>query len=232
MAIRSTGSVREFTDEPVDDATVASILDDARFAPSGGNRQPWRVAVVQDVAIRRQLAGLMQPIWDEYVIATRSGQVPFNAVDYRAVDRPVHIPNPLLDRIESIPVVLAVAADLRRIVAADLGLGRATVVPGASIYPFCWNVLLAARARGLGGVLTTFLSRAEHEAAPRLHLPDGYALAATIFLGHPVHQPTRLRRNEVSSFASVDVFDGAPLVADVAVRVDAGVDVEVDPDAV
>ena len=108
-------------------------------------------------------------------------------------------------------MVLAVAADLRRIVAADAELDRATVVPGASIYPFCWNVLLAARARGLGGVLTTFLSRAEPQAAPLLRLPDGYALAATIFLGHPVHQPTRLRRNEVATFASVDTFDGPPL---------------------
>ena len=221
-AIRTTGSVRDFTDEPVDDATVATVLDDARFAPSGGNRQPWRVAVVRDPAIRRGLADLMQPVWDEYVIATRAGQVPFNAIDYRAVDRPVHVPNPLLDRIESIPVVLAVAADLRRIVAADLDLGRATVVPGASIYPFCWNVLLAARARGLGGVLTTFLSRQEPAAAPLLHLPDGHALAATVFLGHPVHQPTRLRRNEVASFASVDVFDGPPLVDGIDVD-DAGV---------
>lgn len=207
-AIRTTGSVREFTDEPVSDATVAEILDDARFAPSGGNRQPWRVAVVEDAGVRRRLAALMQPVWDEYVIATRAGQVPFNAVDYRSVDQPVHVPNPLLDRIESIPVVLAVAADLRRIVAADTGLGRVTVVPGASIYPFCWNVLLAARARGLGGVMTTFLSRAEAEAGPLLHLPDGYALAATLFLGHAVHQPTRLRRNEVGTFASVDRFDG------------------------
>jgi nitroreductase len=207
-AIRTTGSVREFTDEPVDDTTLADILDDARFAPSGGNRQPWRVAVVCDPTVRRRLAELMQPVWDEYVLATRSGQVPFNAVDYRSVDVPVHVPNPLLDRIESIPVVLAVAADLRRIVAADHGLDRTTVVPGASIYPFCWNLLLAARSRGLGGVLTTFLSRAEPEAGPLLRLPEGHALAATIFLGHPVHQPTRLRRSDVASFASVDSFEG------------------------
>lgn len=207
-AIRTTGSVREFRDEPVDDDVVAAVLDDARFAPSGGNRQPWRVAVVKDRVLRRELAGLMQPIWDEYVVATRAGQVPFNAIDYRRVDGAPHIPNPLLDRIDTVPVVLAVAADLRRIVAADAELGRATVVPGASIYPFCWSVLLAARSRGLGGVLTTFLSRAEHAAGPALGLPDGHALAATIFLGHPVRQPTRLRRNEVPTFASVDRFDG------------------------
>jgi nitroreductase len=210
-AIRTTGAVRQFTTDPVDDATVAAILDDARFAPSGGNRQPWRVAVVQDGKVRREIAGLMQPVWDEYVAATREGQVPFNAVDYApAADAP-YAPNLLLDHIESIPVVLAIAADLGRIVAADAGLGRTTVVPGASIYPFCWSVLLAARERGLGGVLTTFLSRAERAAAPLLHLPAGHALAATLFLGHPVRQPTKLSRAEVSTFATRDTFDGTPL---------------------
>ena len=62
-AIRTNGTVRAFTDEPVDDATIASILDDSRFAPSGGNRQPWRVAVVGDSLLRRELALLMQPVW-------------------------------------------------------------------------------------------------------------------------------------------------------------------------
>jgi nitroreductase len=118
----------------------------------------------------------------------------------------------LLERIEQIPVVLAVAADLRRIVAADGRLDRVAVVPGASVYPFCWNVLLAARERGLGGVLTTFLSRVEPDAAPLLKLPAHHALAATIFLGYPIHQPTRLTRAPVEQFASIDTFEGGPLV--------------------
>jgi hypothetical protein len=124
----------------------------------------------------------------------------------------MHVPNPLLDRIEQIPVVLAIAADLRRIVAADAELARVAVVPGASIYPFCWNLLLAARARRLGGVMTTFLARAEPEAARLLAMPADHALAAVVFLGHPEHQPTRLRRRDVSAFASVDGFEGAALV--------------------
>lgn len=207
-AIRTTGAVREFTDEPVDDQTVTAVLDDARFAPSGGNRQPWKVAIVRDPAVRRQLADLMQPVWDEYVASGRTGQVPFNAVSYTRPDEVVHAPNPLLDRIESIPVVLAVAADLRRIVAMDKELARVGVIAGASIYPFCWNVLLAARARRLGGVLTTFLGRVEPDAGTLLGLPDHHALAAVVFLGHPVHQPTKLRREPVATFATVDRFDG------------------------
>lgn len=210
-AIRTTGSVREFTDEVVDDATVAAVLDDARFAPSGGNRQPWRVAVVKDRAARRRLADLMRPVWDEYWASAREGHVPFNPVGYRPPATIAPAPNPLLDRIDTIPVVLAVAADLRRIVAIDQHLARVGVVPGASIYPFCWNVLLAARGRGLGGVLTTFLAREESAAGEVLHLPEHHALAAVLFLGRAVHQPTRLRRLSVASFATVDTFDGSPL---------------------
>lgn len=207
-AIRTTGAVREFLEQPVADDLVAQVLDDARFAPSGGNRQPWRVAVVKDDGIRRRLAALMQPVWDEYVAASRAGVVPFNAVDYTPVPSAPHATNVLLERIESIPVVLAIAADLRKIVAADSVLDRTPIVAGASVYPFCWNVLLAARERGLGGVLTTFLSRAEPGAASVLQLPEHHALAATIFLGHPLHQPTRLRRTPVDGFASLDTFAG------------------------
>ena len=210
-AIRTTGSVRDFRDDPVADELVVSILDDARFAPSGGNRQPWRVVLVKDVAIRAQLGALMQPVWDEYVAASRTGATPFNPVDYRPPAERIHASNTLLDNIEHVPVVLAVAADLRQISALDASLDRVSIVPGASIYPFCWNVLLAARERGLGGVLTTFLSRVEPESAPLLELPAHHALAAMIYLGYPVHQPTQLRRKPVEAFASVDVFEGVPL---------------------
>ncbi len=70
---------------------------------------------------------------------------------------PVEAPNSLIDEIESIPVVLAVAADLNLIALMDGNLDRPAITGGASIYPFCWSILLAARAHDLGGVLTTFL---------------------------------------------------------------------------
>jgi nitroreductase len=211
-AITTNGSVRRFTDEPVTLDTIASVLDDARFAPSGGNRQPWRVAIVQDAALRRALADLMQPVWDEYLETAMTGGTPFNVVDYQ---RPLAISagkhNDLLAGIESVPVVLAIAADLRNIAMMDGQLDRAPMAGGASIYPFCWSLLLSARAHGLGGVMTTFLSRAEPAAAPLLGLPDHHALVATIFLGVPENQPTRLRRNPVESFATIDRFDGPAL---------------------
>jgi nitroreductase len=210
-ALRGTGSARHFTDEPVSDTTVAAMLDDARFAPSGGNRQPWRVAVVKDPSIRRQIADLMTSVWREYLgEGSDPSRTPF-AFGKSFGAAPIVEPNWLLDEIEKVPVVLSVAADLNKIALMDGDVGRPPITGGASIYPFCWSILLAARARNLGGVLTTFLSRAEHRAAPVLGLPPGHAIVATIFLGHPVHLNTKLRRAAVADFATIDRFDGAAL---------------------
>lgn len=210
--IRQTGAVRGFTNEPVADAVLHAILDDARFAPSGGNRQPWRVAVVTDRAIRRELGAAMRPVWNEYASLVASGRTPFTVVDpaptVLSTTSPGNVPNDLIDNITQIPVVLAVAADLSRIAMMDKDLDRATVTGGASVYPFCWNILLAARERGLGGVITTFASRVEPMTGPLLGLPADHALAATIFLGRPVKQLTKLSRQPVESFTTIDRFDG------------------------
>lgn len=215
-ALRSTAAIRAFIDRPVSDETIAAVLDDARFAPSGGNRQPWRIAVVKDHAVRRSLADAMQPVWNDYMVATAAGHTPFTAVPPAGytppADRPPHAPNPLLTNIESIPVVLAVAADLSRIAMMDKDLDRPAVAGGASIYPFCWSILLAAREHDLGGVITTFATRVEPITGPILGLPADHALAAVIFLGHPERRPTRLKRSPV--VATVDRFDGPPLSYD------------------
>lgn len=210
-ALRTTGSTREFTEQPVSDEALASILDDARFAPSGGNRQPWLVAVVKDNAIRRRLADLMTTVWQQYLgESAHSPNAPF-AFGRSTGATPVAQPNELLDNIEQVPVVLALAADLNKIALMDGDVGRPPLTGGASIYPFAWSILLAARSRGLGGVMTTFLSRGERDAAPIIGLPAGHALAATIFLGYPVHLNTKLRRAPVSEFTTVDRFDGPAL---------------------
>lgn len=212
QALRTTGAVRSFTDDPVDDATLAEILEVARFAPSGGNRQPWRVVSLRDPEVRRRLAALMQPVWDEYVAARAAGVAPFNPIDHRTPDVIEHAPNPMLDELAGAPAVLVVAADLRSLAVMDGDLDRASIVGGGSIYPFCWSILLAAHERGLGGVMTTFLARREPEAAELLGLPEHHAIAAMLVLGRPEGQrPTRLRRRPVHEFTTVDRFDGPPL---------------------
>jgi nitroreductase len=93
----------------------------------------------------------------------------------------------------------------------DRDLDRYSFVGGASVYPFAWSVLLAARAEGLGGVLTTMHVHCEDEVKELLGVPEEFALAGVLALGHPVRQPTRLRREPVASFATLDTFDGSAL---------------------
>ena len=208
-ALRTNPAVRDFTDEPVSDTEVAALLEVARFAPSGGNRQPWRVAVIKEPSLRRQLADLCSPVWSEYVAIRAAGGTPFSAVEAAPdVGEPAPVPNPLLDQIESIPVVLVVAADLGSIAMMDKDLERPPLTGGASVYPFVYSLLLAARERDLGGVMTTFLARAEEAARPLLGLPATWAVASMVCLGHPVRRATKLSRRQVGEFTTVDRFDG------------------------
>jgi nitroreductase len=144
-----------------------------------------------------------------------AGENPFNtvvptAVDVEAAER-VHADNPLLEHVDAVPVVLVVGLDLSVTASVDAGLGRVGVVSGASVYPFVWNLLLAARAEGLGGVITTFLARREPAVQALLGFPPEVAVVAMVPLGVPVHQPTKLRRNPVESFATLERYDGPPL---------------------
>jgi nitroreductase len=85
------------------------------------------------------------------------------------------------------------------------------MVGGASIYPFVWSLLLAARSEGLGGVMTSVAVRREAELRALFDIPDTVVAAALVVLGHPVSAARRLKRAPVSSFAWIDRYQGAPL---------------------
>lgn len=220
-ALRTTGAIREFTDRPVTRAEVTHLLDVARFAPSGGNQQPWHVVSVEDPAVRAGLGTLIVDTAKEYLALGRAGVRAFGLSDHGrwpgpgdvdlAAARAADLGVPAFEQLADAPALLAVLVELDRLAAMDAELDRHGVVAGASIYPFCWQVLLAARLVGLGGVITTFAVRREPEALALLGAPDGWALAAVIALGEPVHRPTRLRRHAVADFATVDHFAGPPL---------------------
>jgi nitroreductase len=215
-ALRTTGAVREFLPEPVPDEVVARVLDTARFAPNGGNRQAWRVVVIQDPEIRRGMRDLYLPGWREYLAIAGAGLTPWAPVTDAAAeaaalarmgDAPV---GDFAGHFDQVPVMLALLADLRLLAAVDRGFDRYTLVAGASVYPFAWSILLAARAEGLGGVITTMNVRREPEVKALLHVPDPLVVAAVVALGWPARRPTRLRRGAVADFATVDRVDGAP----------------------
>ena len=214
-AMQTTFACREFTGEDVDDVTVHRILDAARFAPSGGNRQGWRVVVVRDRALRERFAELAGPVMQRYVAQLMAGEAPYNSILPSQVDDATVAKTPMPDAVVAsivqAPVLLMVGVDLRVVTSFDRDLERVGVVSGASIYPFVWNVLLAARGEGLAGVLTTFLAPSEPEIQHRLGWPAHIAVAAAVPIGHPTKQLTRLRRHPVEDFARIGRWDGDPL---------------------
>lgn len=215
-AMRTTFSCREWTDEPVDDETLYRILEVARFAPNGGNRQGWHVIVIKDRSIREQLIPLIKPTTSVYVAQTMAGESPWNSVHPTAVDIDEAIaadPDfPGLDALVDVPVLLAVTVDMAKVASFDKDLNRVGVISGASIYPFVWNILMAARNEGLGGVLTTYLAGKEPEAQAVLGVPEHHAVAALVPIGHPVKQLTKLKRGPVEGFTTIDRFDGPAFV--------------------
>ncbi|ORW93010.1 nitroreductase [Mycobacterium sp. IEC1808] len=215
--MRSTLAVREYTDDPLPDDVLARILDNARFAPSGGNRQGVRVIVVRDKDTRAALADLGLPAARRYTAQLANGETPWNplqptgvdALTIEATEPPAQMSAPLRDA----PVVLVICLDLSVVAATDQNLDRIGVVPGASVYPFVWNVLLAARSEGYGGVLTTMAVAEEPRVKELLGVPDSYAIAAMVPLGKPVRRMTKLRRRPVSEFVTRERFDGEPFDA-------------------
>ena len=113
-ALRTNPSVRDFTDEAVPDAEIAALLDDARFAPSGGNRQPWRVAVVRTGAAPARSPSCADRCGRSTSPSARPESRPSPWPGAATVADLGPQPNPLLDAIEEVPVVLVVAADLPR----------------------------------------------------------------------------------------------------------------------
>jgi nitroreductase len=212
--MRTTAAVREYTDAPLPDDVLARILDNARFAPSGGNRQGSRVIVIRDRATREALAELTKTGARRYAAQLANGESPWN---------PLHEPGPTADEIAAtdVPaqftapfvnaaVVLAVCVNLEVVAAMDQNLDRIGVISGASVYPLIWNILLAARNEGYGGTITTMAVPEEPRVRELLGIPDSYALAAVLPIGKPPKQLTKLKRASVAELATRERFDGEP----------------------
>src|SRR5262245_58628555 len=203
--LRSTPTCRDYTTDPVPDDVLARVLDAARWAPSGGNRQPVRLIAVRDAGKRRRLMELYLPLWERYLAATAGGvtRAEFPKL-MAAADR-------FANALDKIPVLIVVCARLADIYPTDRGLRRLSIVGGASVYAAVQNLLLAARAEGLGIALTTLLCAVEPEVKTLLEIPDEFITAAMIPLGWPAAPfPRRVRRGPLAAMAFVDTF-GHPI---------------------
>lgn len=213
--MRTTFSAREYTDEPVTDELLYKILENARFAPSGGNRQGWKVIIVRKQEGKKKIADLAIPGARRYAAQRNAGENPWNTIDESLVSSKEiekTPPSPLLQMtyVES-PVVLIICVDLKVVASMDQYLDRVGIVSGASVYAFVWNILLAARNEGYGGRITTIPITQEPELKDYFKIPDNFAICSIMPMGKPVKQLTKLTRKSVSDFTTLETFDGEQL---------------------
>ena len=208
--MRCAPSTRRFTDEPVARGVLQRVLENARFAPSGGNRQGWRVIVITDPDTRRRLRELYEEPWRAYTEQTgarallESGdtsQIPAGRL------RMLELADEYSRTFDRAPVHLLICVQIDALAIVDATLERPSIVGGASVYPFVQNILLGLRAEGLGASFTTLLTAAEPAIRELLGIPDGVAIAGHISLGHRADPwPNKLTRNPVSEFAFGERF--------------------------
>jgi nitroreductase len=212
--MRTTFAVREFTDDPLPDPVLYRILDNARFAPSGGNRQGTHVTVVRDATVRQRLGELNVTGARRYFAQLAANEKPWNPIALTSVPAQTiadtAVPKEFTAPFRRASVVLVITVDLAYVAAMDQDLDRIGVVSGASVYPLVWNILLSARNEGYGGTLTTMAVPEETQIRNLLGIPDTHAVAALVPLGKPVRQLSKLRRSPVDEFTSRDRYDGAP----------------------
>lgn len=215
--MRTTFAAREFTDDPLPDDILFKILNNARFAPSGGNRQGWRVIVVRDHKTREAIGTLSAPGAKRYAAQVRAGENPWNTIDPTAVDTATiertPVPTRLIEPLLRAAVLLVICVDLRVVASMDQYLDRVGVISGASIYPFAWNILLAASHEGFAGTLTTIAVTAEPKLQELLGIPRHVAVAAVMPLGRPVRRLRKLTRKAVPEFTMLERWGGTPLAA-------------------
>ena len=202
--IATTRSIRRYLNEPIPDDVMASIMFSASRAPSGSNRQQFRFIVLRDSAVAQQAKALIgtaaRSLWGEK--RTNEG---YDKGSGASADSPkarmAATMQHYVDNFEQVPVL---------ILPALIRHHQPNVYEGASIYPACQNLLLAARAHGYGGVITIFHYPVDAELRELLHVPDDVFLAATMTLGKPVGHHGPVRRRPLNELIFEDGWDHAP----------------------
>ena len=184
--LATTRAIRRFLTDPIPDSDLATILWAASRAPSGSNRQPFRFVVLRDGPVAVEAKALLGEAFRRgWAVKAREDR--YEETDDSPRARTARAMQHFVDHFESIPVVVLPCLQRYR---------APTPTEGASVYPACQNLLLAARALGYGGVITMWHGFVEAQLRSLLSIPDDVLLAATIPLGRPAgggHGPVRRR---------------------------------------
>ncbi|HKA53769.1 MAG TPA: nitroreductase family protein [Candidatus Binatia bacterium] len=207
-AMRTLRAVRRLRPDPIPDEVLRRVLEAATWAPTGGNRQAWRVIVVKD-PVRKQRLGesykkIAVPFMQSY--AERFTSLP--EAERVKAEKMLRSGLYLAEHFGEAPVLCIFCFHPDGLAVTDADLNRVSVVGGGSIYPAVQNLLLACRAEGLGCVLTTLLCKAEPEVRELLAIPQPWGTAAAVPIGYPQlrgHGP--LSRRPVEEMAFIDSWE-------------------------
>jgi nitroreductase len=206
-ALLTTRAMRRFSDEPVADDDIWACLRAAVQAPSGGNIQPYQFLVVTDPELRAAIGDVYLRSWNRYAPAVAASMPPFTdeAAEARW-QRNVRASDDLARRFGEVPVhVLVLVPRITMEVTDDEGTMDVGPVH-ASVYPAVQNLILAARSRGLGTVLTTVYKVHEGELRELLGIPERFEIAGLLPIGHPTGRWGVAPRRPAASLTSWDRY--------------------------
>jgi nitroreductase len=180
----TTRSMRRLKGDPVPDDLIRKILEAGVAAPSGGNMQRWRFLVVKDAAVKKTVGAYYKRAWDEVVAPRYGAGEPAPGTSPERFKRMLDAAQYLADHIHEAPVWIIPC----------MGGGTGTRTSGSSVYPAVQNMLLAARALGLGATLTTLYLNFEKEVEAALGLPSDVHSYALLPIGYPMGRFGPVRR--------------------------------------
>ena len=204
-ALLTTRAMRRYTDAPVTDAEVEACLRAAVQAPSGGNIQPWQFVVVRDPEVKAAVAESYRLAYDRYETALVASLPPFRSEDDEAsFNRGLAASRHLAEHLAEAPVLVLVAMP-----GIDLTLtdddGPLDIGPlHASVFPAVQNLMVAARAMGIGTALTTVFRIRQDEVRKACGIPDRYEIVALVPMGRPVGRFGQARRRPAESVTHWD----------------------------
>jgi len=208
-------ALRRFRPEPVPDAAVRRILSAATRAPSARGAEPWFFVVVRETATRAAIATRYRGAWEagERVTAATDADRDLRGRPHYA--RMMRAARELAADLAAAPVLIVCCLDHRQLgpIAGPDGTLLSPVAAYASILPAVQNLLLAARALGLGTTLTTLHKSFEHDVNALLDVPAAVEVVAIVPLGHPADRFGPTRRKPVAEVAFRERW-GKPFVAD------------------
>lgn len=187
-AMGSQRAVRRLRPDPIPDDVIARIFKAASCAPSGGNRQGWRMIAVRDPAAKARLGELYASQWTPYADEYRKVFAKASEAERVKQQRTIAAGDYMAAHLFETPLLMIVCFNPIYLAVTDAKQNRVSVVGGGSIYPAVQNLLLACRAEGLGCVLTTLLCAVEPEVKQLLSIPADWWTAAMIPIGYPVGQ--------------------------------------------